>query len=735
MTPRDIATQYKLLDAHRGTLATRLLQLAIHGTAHAPTEVISDIDTARERIAHCKAALRGWGVAVEDHPDDQDASPVASSAHSAAAPYLISHQAITVNSRAVNIYNAPVTFNQTIPVPTPNIPRQLPSPDALLIGRDAMITEVRALIETHRQINARVMGFDGLGGAGKTTFAIHLAHQLKQHFPDGQIFLRLRGTGEAPLLPEQALRQIISAFEPQCQFPADLDVEAHYRSILSDKRVLILADDMPAPQYIQVLNPPPGSLLLITSRERFFGRVKILWRALPPLTPSDAIKLLRIDCERLSETEAATIASLCGYLPLALCISTGLLTNDPGRSISRYIADLTDQTTRLQQLRNSHDPTMNIEAVLTISYQALPQAEQAALAQIGAFVTDFDYSAASAIVELPGGMSHEHVLSKLRLHNLLTHIGDDRNNLHDLVRIFARQQLSLDDDVYLRYARHYAAHSQHIYAGFPDNQIDLEVLRRDWPHIEAGWQWTIAWSQQSDAAKLLLIYAEATLPVFDRLCARDTRLKLLKPIPSLAGHTQNRALQAAALIACGNATLHHIDPANPVAEHSQAHAYYAEALAIAPDLQHEARAYIGLGLAALQTGDLDTAAENYIRSRSLARDIDDQHIYCLAQNGLGTTFVAQGRLADASTCYQEGLSLASDLADQRIAGKLRRDWGVGCLAQAWALDQQNDADERRACLNAAETSILRSSEIAHSIGDSEGRDESDQLLAFIACAA
>ena len=128
-----------------------------------------------------------------------------------------------------------------------------------------------------------------MGGVGKTELAYAAAHRLANIFPDAQIRVDLHGADQRRLEPEQALQRIVQTLEPQAQPADDLAaVEATYRSLLTGKRVLIIADDAHSAAQVRALMPPPGSALLITSRNHFvLPRIMLVELDMPPEAEAD----------------------------------------------------------------------------------------------------------------------------------------------------------------------------------------------------------------------------------------------------------------------------------------------------------------------------------------------------------------------------------------------------------------------------------------------------------------
>src|SRR5207244_1818522 len=145
--------------------------------------------------------------------------------------------------------------------------------------------------------------------------------------------------------------------------PEDLDqLQAHYRSLLTGRRALILADDAKDSVQVRPLLPPLGCALLVTSRNHFElpGMETFDLRTLPK---DEAEKLLLKICSRISAT-APELARLCGYLPLALRVSASLLKSRPSRRVAEYLKQLSDERTKLEHLRDPRDPELDVAASL-----------------------------------------------------------------------------------------------------------------------------------------------------------------------------------------------------------------------------------------------------------------------------------------------------------------------------------------------------------------------------------
>lgn len=587
---------------------------------------------------------------------------------------------------------------------------QLPAPVPDFVGR---AEEIAALVRgLGRAIGgaAAISGIRGLGGIGKTQLAYVVAQQLAPTFPDAQLLLDLRGASTSPLAATQALQQVIRAFEPLAQLPDDQgELERLYRSLLSGKRVLVLADDAASAAQVRPLLPPSGSALLVTSRQRF-GLDGMLVRDLGILSPEEAEHLLLEICSRIGE-HAAELARLCGRLPLALRLSASLIEND-ALSVPRYLEQL--KAERLKHLIDPDDPARDVEASLQLSYNALEADAQQVLAQLSVFPASFDRAAAEAIVRLPGHDEPapdalEPLLRLLYRRSLLERNPEsERSSLHDLVRAFAAARLPDADAVALRHAQHYAAvaeQADQLYLQGGDNLMSgLALFDGERQQIDAGWQWA---RSKADADlsidELLVKYADATVYVGAlRYDNRRERIPQLEAALTAAKLLERQAAQRSFL---GNLGIAYRNLGQP----QRAIKYHEQQLEIArrmADQRGEGVALGNLGSAYMMLGELRWAIEYYQQRLNIARAIGDRRGEGAALGNLGGAYYSLGDVQRSIQCYEESLVIARAIGDRRGEGNV-----LGNLAIASA-----EADYPHQALDYFEQGL----EIARTLGDRRG---------------
>ena len=340
---------------------------------------------------------------------------------------------------------------RTAPGPTPqarDVPRQLPMDSRLFTGRVAELEELAGLAEQARGGAEAGMvvisAIDGMGGIGKTALAVRAGHRVAEHFPDGQLFIDLRGYDAklTPLPPEDALEYLLRSLGvPSQAVPVDMDERAAlYRSRLAESRTLILLDNAASTAQVQPLLPgSPGCLVLITSRTRMMGLDDAHFFALDTLSPDEAITLLgRIaGIERIAPGDPAVreLVDLCGCVPLAVRIVAARLRHDRRLTVAALAAELREESGRLGQLR---DEERDLISVFESSYRSLPRAEARLFRLLGLVPgPDFDaYAAANLTAD--GLAATERGLDSLLGQNLLIQHTPGRYQLHELLRSYAR---------------------------------------------------------------------------------------------------------------------------------------------------------------------------------------------------------------------------------------------------------------------------------------------------------
>ena len=334
------------------------------------------------------------------------------------------------------------------------VPRQLPAAVGSFTGRGPELEMLTGHSGSEGSQTMVISAIGGTAGVGKTALAVQWAHQVAERFPDGQLYVNLRGYDQGqPLAPGDVLAGFLAALGvPGPQIPAELDDRAAaYRSVLAGRRVLIVLDNASDAGQVRPLLPgEPGCLVLVTSRDLLAGlvardgAVRVLLDALPL---DDAVALLRVLIGARVDAEpqaAAQLAGLCSCLPLALRVAAELAAARPTMSLVALAGELDGQG-RLDALEAGADPGTAVRAVFSWSYRYLsPTAAQAFRLAALHPGTDFDSRAAAALSGTSDRAARR-ALAELTQACLLRHLGQDRYAIHDLLRAYAAELADTED--------------------------------------------------------------------------------------------------------------------------------------------------------------------------------------------------------------------------------------------------------------------------------------------------
>ncbi|MFI8189722.1 BTAD domain-containing putative transcriptional regulator [Streptomyces sp. NPDC085946] len=339
------------------------------------------------------------------------------------------------------------------PAPEPAVvpvrPAQLPATVPDFTGRAAFVRELGEVLASAEGRVMAVSALAGIGGVGKTTLAVHVAHQARAAFPDGQLYVDLQGTGPRPAEPETVLGSFLRALGTADSAIPDSpdDRAALYRSVLDGRRVLVLLDNARDAAQVRPLLPgTDGCAALVTSRVRMVGLAGAHLVDLDVMSPEEALALFTtiVGEERVaSEREAALdVVAACGFLPLAIRIAASRLAARRTWTVSVLAAKLADERRRLDELQAGD---LAVKATFELGYGQLEPAQARAFRLLGlADGPDISLAAAAAVLDLPQEDT-EDLLESLVDTSLLESAAPGRYRFHDLVRLYARACAERDE--------------------------------------------------------------------------------------------------------------------------------------------------------------------------------------------------------------------------------------------------------------------------------------------------
>ncbi|KFU75333.1 Predicted ATPase [Amycolatopsis lurida] len=322
-----------------------------------------------------------------------------------------------------------------------------------LTGRESDLDALRALSAGlgGRRRSGRVAILSGPPGTGKTTLAVRVAHNLAEEFPDGRLFLKLRGMSAEQAGPADVLHLILRSLGVDAvRIPADQEDRVSLcRSLLQDRAALIVLDDAADEAQVRpLLVGGPRCLTLVTSRQMLVGLEGASRLALDVFGEDDAVALLStiIGADRVARErrEALELVDLCGRLPLALRIAGNRLASRPTWPLSRLVDQLRDRGRRLTTLTAGD---LDVRSVFELSYRQLSPNAAAVFRRLSLVpAADFSVGAAMTLIEAADEDDAAVFLEELTDASLLqTSQENGRYQFHDLLRVFATERLAREE--------------------------------------------------------------------------------------------------------------------------------------------------------------------------------------------------------------------------------------------------------------------------------------------------
>jgi DNA-binding SARP family transcriptional activator/tetratricopeptide (TPR) repeat protein len=560
-------------------------------------------------------------------------------------------------------------------------PLQLPADPTTFTGRDRELAWISGLLGQGRSTMTTVAIY-GPAGVGKSTLALHTAHQLAGRFRDGVLYADLYGaTVAAPPAPPLGVlaRFLRTLGVPGTAVATDLEeASALFRSLLADRQVLLVLDNAADVAQVRPLLPAgPECGAIVTSRKILGALDSAHHLELKVLDPGAAVTLLTelAGKERVAEepSAAATLAKRCAYLPLALRLAGARLATRPAWPVRALSDRLADERGRLDELQLGD---LAVRTSFQVSYQALadssdpPDVVAARIfRRLGLLnVPDINAAVAAAVDDKPLPLV-ESALERLVDTQLLTSLTLGRYYLHDLLRLFAREQLASHetqgerDTAMARALAHYLATARR--AAKLHNPADP---RADGPQDQA-----LPLDTRPDALTWLEAERLNILAVARQACAHHT--------------TAATGLQLA------SAVFRYLDYHGYWQELIELNHAVLDGAELIGDRSGAAQAHNDLGGAYARLRDLTNATTHLHSALSIRRELGDHQGAGASLNNLGIVHRNQGQLPEAIAAFEESLTMRRQVGDRNgeahSMDNLGQVWlAMRCYEQAVACQEQ-----------------------------------------------
>jgi DNA-binding SARP family transcriptional activator/tetratricopeptide (TPR) repeat protein len=581
------------------------------------------------------------------------------------------------------------------PTAEATVPRELPPRVAHFTGRTGEVAVLNRLLDPpDDQMPGTVVisAIGGTAGVGKTALAVHWAHQAAGRFPDGQLYVSLRGYDPGrPVTPAHALAGFLRSLGVAGQdIPAEeAERAALYRSLLAGRRILVVLDNAGSAEQVRPLLPgDPACAVVVTSRDALTGLVARdgAWRLDLDLLPlEDAIGLLRMLIGARVDADpaaAAVLASQCCRLPLALRVAAELTATRTAIPLAELVAELADQRRRLDLLDADGDPRTGIRAVFSWSFQHL-DADTARTFQLLSLHpgSDLDSYAAAALTGMPVEQASRR-LDQLARASLIQPAGT-RYAVHDLLRAYATEQAASQDRAAERRMALTRLFDYYLYAAAVAMDTLYPAEHQRWKQVPSaaasippvtGPAAARAWLD-AERASLVAITGHAATHgwpghatqlagiVFRYLSVGgyySEAVTIYGHASQAASQTGDRAAEAEALTNLG------------VIDHEQgrdqrAAGYFDQALVLfrqTGDVAGQARALGNLGGVELMQGRYQQAASRFEQALALRRATGDRTGQARALGNLGRVELKQGRYTQAADWLRQALVLFREIGDR-----------------------------------------------------------------------
>ncbi|MET8429225.1 BTAD domain-containing putative transcriptional regulator [Nocardia sp. NPDC004860] len=572
-------------------------------------------------------------------------------------------------------------------------PAQLPPDIADFTGRSRVAEEIAAQLTGDGPAVA-ISAVGGMGGVGKTTLALHIAHQVRDRFPDGQLYVNLRGVDPEPIPPGDALGGFLRGLgvaEGDIP-PAVDDRAAHLRTLLSDKRILVVLDNArDSAQVAQLLPGTPGTAVLITSRSALTELPAVRRTRLDVLEREEAMTLLTriLGAERVAaERDAANaVIEQCACLPLAVRIVGARLAVRPQWTIASLAERLADESQRLEVLQTGD---LTLEAAFRLGYGQLNTEQARAFRVLArADVPDFPVDGAAALLGVPVARA-ELVCESLVDLSLLETPAPGRYRFHDLLRLFAarlagtaanRDLGERESEIVIRLLDYYLASTKNLLGALDYSNTTLLLVPTTVPgHTFAGGAEGQSWNDverpviialHRQAARLggraMALAADLAWVMSELMDTGSRARELADGLKALldtairdGDHASARRLRVAlgAMMQIGlgevEASLEFLQPISQPADDAER--------------RLQVLAEILLGVADRRTGNTKDSHRHYANAIAWTRALDDRSLEAWILALATRTLCESGQYAEAVAVAERAIALAQESSNAVALG-------------------------------------------------------------------
>ncbi|GHH42932.1 XRE family transcriptional regulator [Lentzea cavernae] len=566
---------------------------------------------------------------------------------------------------------APVTSPRSGPVPA-----QLPANASGFLGRTDELDVLDRLLAERDPLATAVIAVCGTAGVGKTALAVHWGHRMRAGFPDGQLYVNLRGyEAGKPLAAAEVLGGFLEALGVAgSAIPVDVDARAaRYRTEVADRRLLIVLDNAAGVEQVRLLLPgAPSCVVVVTSRDSLASLVAVHGARrldLRPLRRGDAIVLLRrLIGERAESAALAELAGQCAFLPLPLRVAAELVVSRPETALAELVGELRDRQRRLRLLDGGGDVRAAVREVLSWSYKHLPAGAARLFRLLGVHPgSDFDVACAAALTDLDPDAAGRLVDVLVRAH-LVDRGPAGRHGVHDLLRAYAVDLVRDDPErtaAFDRLLDHYLSTAAAAMDGvYPTGRVAAPTadpsLMRAWLDAERSNLTDLcAFATGHDRPRQAMRLAEMLYRYFEAghhseaLVMHTNGLRAARLVGDREG-------EARALTNLGAA--HRL-----LGRYSPAAARLRQSLRLHRDHSDragEARALSHLGIVEDRLGDVDASIGYLQQALARYRELGDRHGTASVLTNLGTVQSQTDDHAGAAETLNAGRDLFRELGDR-----------------------------------------------------------------------